>query len=150
MEAKLYRGAIPTEEDIKKLREAFPDDELTPGAKIAYSEIVKVLGVGSRSCRFRTCTTRWRKRLEEESGVILVAIKGIGFKITTDTDRLDLSTSKAKMALRAAHRSKEVGKTIDRQKLTEDEQKRLDVTLRFAAAIAGVDELRSKASLPTL
>ena len=150
MEPRLFKNGIPTDTDVKRLRAAYPDELLSPGTIIGYEDVEKILNKDRRSYRFKTVTDRWRKLLEEESGIIIIARKGLEFKVCDNSDKLQLSTNKAKSSIRMARRSKQIGSKIDRNALTEDEKKRFDITIRFTAAVTGLQDVRCTVELPTL
>jgi hypothetical protein len=73
MERLSFFGGVPTDPDIKRLRDHFPDSQMQEGAQFPYADVEEVLGVDRKSNRFRTVTTRWRKIVEDESGFIIGA-----------------------------------------------------------------------------
>lgn len=150
MEAKVFKNGIPTDADVKRLRMAFPDEDMHPGDTIAYDLIENLLGKNRRSYRFKTVCDRWRKLIEHESGIILVARKGVEFKVCDNSDKLQLSSDKARSSVRMARRSRQIGTRIDRNALSEDERKRFDITIRFSAAVCGLQDVKCTVELPTI
>ncbi len=61
--AKLYFGGLPTEMDVRRLRDAF-----TPkvGTGVTYEEIENVIGARYKSGRFDSVTSAWRRGLMRE------------------------------------------------------------------------------------
>lgn len=70
---------MPTKPDVDLLLKAYP--ELEPGDKIPYEEVEEKLGISriDRRSRFVTVTNAWRKRLLEDSGIVIECSAGVGF-----------------------------------------------------------------------
>lgn len=149
-ESELYFGGLPTEPDIKKIREFYPDQSLKVGDVIAYNDIAEILGVPYGSSRFKTVTDRWRKVFEKDSGKVLDCEKGVGFRVNHDSQNLDLSGKKLRTATRMARRSYIVAGRIDRKNLSDDERKRLDFQARCSAQVLAASQIKRTAEVPSL
>lgn len=149
-EEQLYFGGLPTEPDIKRIRDAFPDDALQTGDIIPYSEVGDVIGYPYGSVRFRTVTNRWRKMVERDCGKVVHIEKNLGFRINTPSQNLELSGCKLKSAVRMARRSFIVTGRIDRSALTEDELKRLDHQAKRSATMLASGQIKRTAELPCM
>lgn len=147
----LFFGGVPTGPDIKALREAFPEEEMTPGDVIQYSIVEELLGVTVQTSRFRTVTTRWRKIVEKESKIILGVKPGVGFVVLSDSDKVDLSGAKIRSSFRSARRSFVVTGYVDTKNLSEHEVNRLDSLKRSAAAVLCAHQVKGvRNNLPSL
>ena len=149
-EARLYFGGVPTDIDVRALREAYPDSGLTVGKTIAYSEVERIVKVGKGSCRFKTVTGRWRRLVEKDSAVLIGVEAGKGFVVLDNKQTLELSCQKLRSGVRATRRSFHVAGYVERKELTADEQRRYDMVAGRAAAIMAAAQLRGKAELPKL
>lgn len=151
-EAKLFFGGVPTEMEVNRLREVFPADSLKPGDVLDYSEVAKVIDCEYRSHRFTTVTSRWRKILENECGVIVGTEPGLGFKVLDEPQKVDLSGSKLRSAVRAARRSYVVLTKVDRKQLSEEKLSRFDHIKKSSAAMIGSAQIRGqrKPELPSV
>lgn len=147
---RLFLGGLPTEPDIKRIREAFPDCELKAGDIIRHDNIERVLQVKKGSSRYQTLTTRWRKLVETESGIIIGAERGTGFKVLSDGQKVGLSGAKLRSAARFARRAYIVAGRVDRSNLTDDERTRLDHQTRCSAGIIAAAQIKSQSQLPSL
>lgn len=149
--SKLYFGGIPTEIDIRKLREAYPDGSLTVGRIINYTEVEALLRMKRTDNRWRTVTHRWRRLVEKESGVIVGTVDGEAFKVLDDHETLDTACGKLRTSVRCARRSLVLNTYVDRKKLTAEEGKRHDFLSARGAAIMAATQLRGRgAELPKL
>ena len=87
---KLYFGGIPTDIDVRALREAFPESGLKVGQLIPYAAVEAIVKTPKDSCRFKTITGRWRRLVERDSEIILGAEKGQGFRVLDNSEKLEL------------------------------------------------------------
>lgn len=141
MKEKVYRGGIPTDGDVKALMRAYPTENLVSGGIIPHNEIEELIKCRKYETRYRSITSRWRSIVLSESNVIIGVARGIGFKILTEPEKVDLSGAKLRMAANAMTRSRVVSAKIDRRQLTQEERKRqesIDLYAQKAAAILQV------------
>lgn len=82
---KPFFGGLPTDIDVKRLLEAFPNIE--PGGEVGYDDVAKVIGVDVGTNRFRTVTNAWRRRLLRTGNVAIDAVPGRGFRRLTELER---------------------------------------------------------------
>lgn len=130
--SKLFLGGVPTNADVRKLKEAFP--EWIEGTEVSHEQVEKVIDLSRDSNRYRTVTMAWRRDLLTHSGIDLMAVAGIGFRCLNPSERIAASVdgfkSGTRKQMRAVRRSALV--------LTDDPMliKKQDVLRRFGAAIA--------------
>jgi len=145
-----FFGGIPTDIDIRALRDAYPPSSLTVGRKITYAEIGGVIKTSPDSDRWRTVTGRWRRFLDAENGILLHAADGTHFTVSNDHEKLDLAGSKLLSAGRAVKRSFRVLGLTDRKALTEPERERHDHIAARAGAILAIKQVKRPVDLPQL
>lgn len=151
MKQGMYFGGLPTEPDIKKLRDAFPDDALEPGRIIEYSDVAKVIGESVGSNRFKTITSRWRRLVENETGSIVIGTEpGQGFKILEEHEKLNLSGNKLMTAARCARRSYQVTGRVTVKNLSEEDRNRMLTLQKRSAALIATVQIKRTSELPTL
>ena len=140
----VFSGGIPTAPDVTHLIEdiGIPDE----GSVIEYGRVEELINSVRRAFRFKTVTHAWRKRLEREHGVLLVAVPNVGFKAACPTDRLSVSHSYYKQSIRRAMRCSDIAGTTDRKRLNDDEAHALDHYRR----IGGVLKLAANAAAKQL
>lgn len=108
--SKAFFGGIPTDSDVKKLLEAFPD--IKPGEMITYTQVAEVIRVKYGTSRFRTVTTAWRKTLLRTNNFILEAVPGQGFRRRTELERSQKDRSGWRQdQSRAARKVRDLGRT---------------------------------------
>jgi hypothetical protein len=150
MNKQSFFGGIPTEPDIRKLRETFRASEMFPGKTINYDDVSKIINTPANSSRFKTVTNRWRKLVEQEDGLIIGTVPGEGFKVLDEAEKLNLSVSKLKGAGRLSRRSYMVASRIDRKCLDDDELCRLDHVSARSSAILAAAQIKKTVVLPTI
>jgi len=144
---RLYFGGIPTEPDVKKIRERWPDDSLKVGQVITDEDMQNLILCDYGTSRFRTVTHAWRKALEL-AGILIGRERGVGFLVLNDSEKLDLQEGKVKTSVRAMKRSREIGTHVDRKKLTDEERTRQDfLDVKAANALLSL-QTQSRAELP--
>lgn len=148
--ASNYFGGIPTDLDIKRLRDKFPETEMKEGSIFNYNDIENILNCRRDSNRYKTVTSRWRRMLLSDYGIIVGCEKSIGFKVLNDSEKLDLSGSKIRYAERSMKRSVIVSSKVNRGKLTDEEKNRLDMYSDRASKCLAVLQIKSIATLPTM
>ena len=146
----LYFGGVPMEPDVRKLREQYPEGRMKPGQVMSYDEVEAVLKVPKDSGRFYGVTNKWRKIVEEETGIILGVERGEGFKVLAEGEKVDLSGNKLRMAARAARRSYLIASRVDIKKLTDDDKARLDHYIVNSSKTLAAMQIKSTKLLPDL
>lgn len=146
----MYFGGIPTEIDIKKLREAWPETKMKIGDKFTYSAIENLLGIKKESNRFKTITTRWRKIIEKQVGIILGPYEGIGFKVLSEHEKLELSGTKLRIAVNSTRKSMTILALTDRNQLTDKEKADYDHRQIANSKIMAAAQIKRKPILPEI
>jgi hypothetical protein len=146
----LFFGGVPTEPDVRALRDAFPDSKMAHGDLITHAQVEATIGTSRASSRYRTVTTRWRKAVERETGrVILGPEKGVGFRVLDNTQKIDLGYLKFTSAVRSARRAHVITARLDAGATEDDKARALQLQRRTAAVIASA-QIRSASDLPKL
>lgn len=148
---RVFSGGVPTDPEVRALRDAFPDSSLNIGDVIAYEEVEKIIGSSKASNRFRAVTTRWRGMVERESGRIVIGTEaGVGFKVLDNVQKIDLGNSKLASAVRSSRRAYVLTARVEVAELSEEEKARLLTLQRRSAAIIATAQIKSIADLPKL
>lgn len=84
--SRMFFAGMPTEPDVKKLREHF--SELPEGLEIPHEEIETCIAAKRDQSRYRTIVTAWRKSLLNQNNVELGSVAGVGYKVLTPGERL--------------------------------------------------------------
>jgi len=119
---KKHFGGIPTDLDVKRLRDAYPFDEMSVGDIMPYSDIEAMLGIDRRSSRFKSVTLSWRKRAFRETPFTIGTERGLGFKVLSDSETAKLSGDKLGCATRAMRSSVRYAARVDTRNITSEER----------------------------
>lgn len=145
--AKPYLRGVPTEMDIKILRDRYPEGAMLAGDRIPYAEVEELLQIQYRSHRWNCVTTRWRQVVEREAGVIIAARNGEAFEVLSDSQKLALSGQKIGAAVKSVQRSLIIGTRINKAALTAEELRRMAHNEAVASKIIGSSQIRGRARI---
>ena len=148
--SNLFFGGIPTEPDVKTLRDAYQDEDLPVGLAIPFVDVAKHIKCSPDSYRFRTVTSRWRHDVEKDTGKVIGAPGDKTFLVLSASETLGLSKRKLHSSARAITRVLTLGSRITVSQLTEDEKKEHDHTQRIGGAIRSSFQTASRLALPTI
>lgn len=146
---KPYFGGIPTDIDVRRMRESFPKEALKPGKMIPYAEVEKVISVKHHECRFKTVTNRWRRLMENEMDIVIGCVRA-GFIVKDDHDMVDMMGSKLRSAIRSSKRAIIVGSRVDTKNLTDEERKQFHHNEMRAGTMLATSQMRKPKELPEL
>lgn len=140
-------GGLPTDVDIRSLREAFGVPEV--GASISYADVSACIKTPVGSNRFRTVTQMWRTRLIREHNVYLSARDG-AFTAMSAPERVDHGAFKLRSGVRAMRKAHAVVGATDRSQLTDQQKAQADHVIHIAATTIQAARLQSKSKAPVL
>jgi len=151
MSQEQYFGGIPTEPDVNKLREQYPESSMDLGAVIPYGDVARVIGCRKDSSRFKTVTNRWRRLVERETGTIVIGTeRGVGFKILDNQQKLNVSSSLLDQSVRRSRRAYQVTGRINLRQLSDEDRERLLAIQQRTAAVVATAQIQSTTDLPSL
>jgi hypothetical protein len=138
----LYFGGIPTDPDVKKLREAYPHPK--EGDLITYEETEKLLGVKKNQMRWRTITWRWRRLHEHETSQVIGCEQGEGFKVLLNHEKLEAGVGKVRHVFKTVRRARVLVGLTNASKLTVEDRKRMDHLSNRVAMLEGAARVEPK------
>lgn len=142
-----FFGGVPTDVDVKTLRDTYPESQMEAGQVIPYREVERLLNERKDSHRWKGVTNRWRKIVENETGIVVGVERGEGFKVLEEPEKVDLSGSKLRSAARAARRSYEVGNRVNARLLSEEDRHRLDFYTTKSSKVIAASQIKSRKKL---
>lgn len=149
-EPKVFRRGVPTDVDVNKLREKYPDAAMQTGKLITYTDLEKDLSISRDKSRFGNILRRWRKLLEEESGLVTKARAGIGIVICDDRSKVELANEKRRFAINNARRSMTISGLVNVRNLTDEERKVHDHNANLMASVIAIAQVKQPLDLPKL
>lgn len=129
-----YFGGIPMEPQVRKLLDTFGSPE--PGI-IRHDQIETVIGENRRSSRYQSIVVAWRKRMFKEQNIDSDAVRGVGVKILTESERVDVSGKDFGRASKRVVRSHHRISVVQNEKLDEKTKYKADHLRRITAMSAG-------------
>lgn len=132
-ESKLFVGGVPTDPDVRKLREAFgvPNE----GTLLAWVEIERVIGEKKGTSRFNTVVGAYRRAMKREHNAVFEAVPGKGLLHLPPNERVEFGIRNRQFGIRKTFRAVSVIATTDRKRLTPENGRVADHNDRFAAAM---------------
>jgi hypothetical protein len=103
---------------------------VTPGTTIAHEAVEEILGLERRSTRYHTITTRWRRALRRTQNIDMQGIPGVGFRVLSEPERLDISVRDFTRSARGMHRAYDRLGAIRVYELPDDKRVQHDHTRR--------------------
>jgi hypothetical protein len=148
---RLWPVGVPTDSDVQRIRDQWPDASLEVGQIIQYEKIESHVGLRRDTHRWGTVIARWRRLVESDSGIIIGTVRGVGFEVLSDSGKLHLGHSKMRSSVRALIRSARVVAHVDRAALPAEEQVRYDrITARQGAFLLADQQRGQQKNLPTI
>jgi hypothetical protein len=136
--AKVFLGGVPTEPDVKAIREAFPD--VKPGDTISYAAVAEIARLDARSNRIRTVLGAYRSTMLREANIKFRTVAGIGLQRLTEAERTREGIKTFTKGARGVRRSVGDLAAVDTTKLDQVERQVNDHARRLATA--AYDSLR--------
>lgn len=148
----VYWGGVPTEPDVNRLLDKYPQEGLHIGRQIPYAETESVISIPKQSSRWATVTKAWRKKVETDFNIIIACMpENQAFVVLSEGEKVLLSRQKLRSSVKFSRRSMEVSARVDLKALTDDERKNHDFNCSKAAAVIASGQLRNgRKSLPDM
>jgi hypothetical protein len=147
---KQFFAGVPTDLDVKRLREKWPFDEMEIGDLIPYEDVEEVLGMDRKTYLFKTVTLTWRKKALNETPYVIGTERGVGFKVLNDSETADLSGNKLKYAAKSMRTSIFFAARVDTKNLTQEERARLQLNGDRASKALSTLQIKSTTQLPEM
>jgi len=149
---ELRFGGVPTDPDIKRIRDRWPDSDLAPGQSIACDDVATVLGLPKTSHRFQTVTARWRKLVERGPTALVIGRRDGEFRVLAPGQVVNANERDFRGGFKRFRRGSIRGvRSVDVSQLSDDEKKRHDLHAKLAGKVLAVSSIRKdQAALPRL
>ncbi len=123
---KMYFGGIPTDIEVNKLLERYVKANV--GDIINHEDIEALVRVERKKNyhRYRTIVSRFAAKLFSQYNVRLLALRGVGYRVLSPNERVDLSIDNAGAAVRHLGRALRDVVSAPRAAMNETEKQRAD------------------------
>jgi hypothetical protein len=146
-----YFKGLPTDIELRKLKEAYPFDELCEGQLFSYKEIERLLNIKWGTSRWQSVTNRWRRTVEREVGKMIVPIPGAKqFGILDDPGKIEYSGKRQVEAKNKTVRSIKALALVDRARLPEELRPEYDFKLKRAAQWKAMLQIKRQLPQPEI
>ena len=147
-EQNLYFKGLPTDIEVNKLREQYPEGKMSVGDFYPYVVVEKLLSIDRGLNRFKTVTMRWRKIVERETNIVIDTVAGEGFKVLSEVEKIGTASKYNRRAATSAKKGFMRASRVDRKQLGPEELVTLTHQLNVAAKIHASAQLKGPALLP--
>lgn len=122
----MYFGGVPTAIEVDKLLKTYSTVEV--GRIITHEEIEALVGVerARNLSRYHTITTRFAAKIFRQYNVRLLSLRGVGYRVLSPNERVDLSIDSAGSAVRHLGRALRDVVSAPRIEMNETEKQRAD------------------------
>lgn len=135
-EPLVFRGGMPYEPDVNRLKERFPASALTEGRVIGHAELETALVYKKGTPRYYGVINSWMAYCEGELGIYLRWKAQIGLEVMEPAVHFEYRETGLKQKLRGARKAARRVATVPRHRLDAIGQARFDHVAREAAMIA--------------
>lgn len=138
----IFNGGVSTEPEVNELIEKLGVP--SPGAQISYAQIEAIIGAKKGSGRWSSVITSWRKRLDRQYNLLLLAVPNEGFQVMTGSERINEAGKKFKTGMKRIERAVLVVQKTDRAGLSDDEKKAADFIQNTGASLRAAERLAAR------
>lgn len=139
-----YLGGVPTGPDVKLLRDTYPEEELSVGRIIPYEDVEQLIQAKRRSFRFQTVTQKWRGQISHETDIVIGTERGIGFKVLSDHEKVELVASKTNMAINSSGKALFYSTKVESRNVSKEDRERLHHIEMVNGNILAAAQLRKR------
>ena len=132
-----FVDGIPTAPDVARLMEEYKLPAV--GTVITHLSIEEILRQSRKTCRYKSVTHIWRKKLYRDHNIILGPVKGVGFKSLDPEERVVLVGSKHKKGIRQLKGAHAIANCTDTSKLSPEALRSLNHYRLTSAALILAD-----------
>ena len=135
MSRTVFMGGLPFAPDVNRLDAAFPVGELIEGRLIEHEGIEAIVQAKRGTGRYYGVVNAWISRQRNTNGIFITWQPGDGVKILSPAEVLEHTETRARQKMRQTGKAIKNFAWVDRNRLDEMGQKRLDHQMRVAGAI---------------
>ena len=128
----LFKGGMPYEIDVKRLEADFPVNELPEGRKIEHQQIEIAIDCTKGTSRYYGVVDSWMNKIKHSHGIVLRWEPSQGVVVMTPSQVLDHTETRLRQKIRQTGRVMREFVWVDRNRLDNIGQKRLDHQTRIA------------------
>lgn len=133
----IFRGGLPYSHEVGLLVAAFPVPDLSEGRVIKHEEIEAVTKLKRGTGRYYGVVKSWINSQRNQNGVVIEWEPSIGIRVLDPAGVLQCAEKKTSQKIRQVGRAVRRFGWVDRSRLDDTGQRRLDHQVRVAAVVSG-------------
>lgn len=133
--SQMFRGGIPYQVDVNRLKEAFPESSLREGRTIRHDELERVIKAQRGSQRYYGVVNSWLSQMKSSNGIFMIWEPSVGIKVLDPAGVLGFAEKRTKQKIRQTRKAVQHFAWVDRARLDDIGQQRLDHQMRVGSAI---------------
>jgi hypothetical protein len=135
---KIFRGGTPYALDVERLLKSYPTSELTEGRIVKHEELEAVLEISryTSAGRYYGVINSWRTKEKSANSIIINWVPGTGLKVLDPSGVLEHAEVRTRQKSRQLCRATGIFRWVDRNRLDDIGQRRLDHQLIVSAKLA--------------
>lgn len=130
--SKLFFGGIPTKPEVDKLMGLL--DGKPEGYVLPWKDIDDVIGEHGTN-RARTVIIALKRRMHTERNILLVAVKGEGYRIADPQERVQVSSGMVTAGKRRIVKGAVIAASTDTATLNDEQRKTRDLVMSIPARL---------------
>lgn len=131
----VFKGGLPYGPDVRLLSEEFPVAELKEGLIIPHERIEKAVRQKRGTSRYYGVVNSWIHKQKDEQGIFIVWEQQQGLRVLDPASLLAHAERKTREKVTGLVRAVRIFGWVDRNRLDETGQRRLDHQARVASVI---------------
>lgn len=141
----IFKNGVPYALDVKRLTERWPTNELNEGLVIPHEDLEAVLDFKSGSQRYYGVINSWMSQVRRETGIYMVWQPGDGVKVLNPSGVLSHAETRTRQKIKQTGRAMRIFSWVQRDRLDETGQQRLDHQVRVIQALKEATEKSARA-----
>lgn len=147
-EAVVFKGGMPYGPDVNRLKETFPVTELTEGRILLHDQLEPIVRQKKGSQRYYGIINSWISQQRNDNGVFMVWEQARGLKVLGPAEILNYAETRTRQKMKQTGRAIKTFGWVDRTRLDDVGQKRLDHQMRVANTIRdAIDSARKQLAI---
>ena len=134
-ESVVFNGGLPYGPDVNRLKETFPVAKLAEGTILTHEELEAVVRQKRGTQRYYGVVNSWMKQQKNDNGIFMVWEASTGVKVLDPAGVLHCAETRTRQKIKQTGKAIRTFGWVDRSRLDETGQKRLDHQMRVASVI---------------
>jgi hypothetical protein len=130
-----FTGGVPYAVDVARLKESYPVPKLTEGLVITHADLEKIVNAKAGTGRYYGVINSWISQMKNSNGIFIVWQPNVGIKVLDPSEIMSHGETTTRQKIGQVGKALKTFAWVDRKRLDQTGQQRLDHQLRVASAI---------------